>query len=189
MGIANGRFRGLVAPVFVAFPVLAAATALSQAQSPGPLTPDDLSFQGQIQGNSSPTFAASPQGSPYSAVYSRTFGTSGEPPAAAPKRQPDPAPSAIPSVGGPPVVYIIDSSGLLTYRKEDYAVGSGAAIARNPLPSNDSGTTGTTAPAQVPTVADNLYRQPPLETAAGPSAAGPAKTDREPADPGAVQPQ
>lgn len=183
MGIANGRLFRLVVPGFVAPFVLAVATGPSAAQSPGPLTPDDLSLDGRTQGPSSPTYAASPQGSPYSAVYSRTFGSSGKAQAVGPAEQASPPAVTKPTAGEGPVVYVIDSSGLLTYRREDYA-GGGAALARTPLPSSDASTAGPMAPAEVPSVADNLYRQPPLETAAGP-----ATSNRKPADLGAAKTQ
>jgi len=113
----------------------------------------------------SPTFAASVKGSPYSDVYARTFGGGAPAPAPAPEATGNPAP------GG--VVYVIEGGGLLTYRAEDYAKGSGEAVARAPLPPTDFAR-GISAPeVRLPSIADKFYAAPPLETAAGPIA-GPA---------------
>ncbi len=109
----------------------------------------------------SPTFAASAKGSPYSSVYARTFGSG------APAPAPAPAPEA------PGVVYVIEGGGLLTYRAEDYAKGSGEAVARTALPPADFALGASAPPLQLPSIADKFYDAPPLETAAGP-AAGPA---------------
>lgn len=137
------------------------------AQSPGPLTPADILAEGQAEGLSSPTYAASSNGSPYSEIYSRTFGASGA--AAAPTSTPGPdaedAGVGVVSDGG--VVYVIDSNGLLTYRAEDFSRGSGPPIGHNPQPLPAA--TAGAGSLQVPTVADGLYLQPPLETAAGPT--------------------
>ncbi|WP_299390946.1 hypothetical protein [Pelagibius sp.] len=126
----------------------------------------------QSDGYFSPTYAASAQGSPYREVYSRTFGSAAPPP-------PDPQETAATLVPSKPVedfVFVIDSKGLATYRADDYGDGQGAAIARGPLPPVPEAKLIAGATAQVPTVADNLYLQPPLETAGGPQAAPPAVT-------------
>lgn len=144
------------------------------AQSPGPLTPSDISPLGQVQGSSSPIYAESAQGSPYREVYSRTFGTSGNP--AEPLRGTTP----VPAETAEEVVYVINSNGLLTFRAEDYAQDQGGPIGHNPLPLMQAPNAVPTAPAQVPTVADSLYLQPPLATAAGPRSAQPAAPEPAP---------
>jgi hypothetical protein len=92
----------------------------------------------------SPTYAAS-QGSPYSEIYARTFGTprktaaGGAPletaagtPAAAAKSAGDP-------VAAPKVVYIIEGGRLLTYSAADYGRGVGEALAAAELPTGPAG--------------------------------------------------
>ena len=111
----------------------------------------------------SPTYATSAEGSPYSGVYSQTFGMSGASP-----RGP------VPQGNSEGLVYVIDSKGLSTYRAAALAAGETPIPLRKPLPLE----TRLAAPqsrAQVPTVADRLYLQPPLPTAAGPDAAPPAE--------------
>lgn len=135
-----------------------------------PAAAQDRGVQGD--GYFSPTYAASAQGSPYRDVYSQTFGSAAPPP-------PDPQEAAatpIPSRPAEDLVFVIDSKGLATYRADDYGAGQGAAIARGPLPLVPEAKSIAGATAQVPTVADNLYLRPPLETAGGPPAAPPAAT-------------
>ncbi|MGD1877431.1 MAG: hypothetical protein ACFB13_08015 [Kiloniellaceae bacterium] len=130
-----------------------------------------------------PTYAAS-QGSPYSDVYARAFGTPPAPVQAAPAQAapletsapPPDAPPANPAASGQPnaeVVYVIEGSGLLTYRAEDYASGRGEAVSRSPLPPAETAYIGGAPDVQVPTIADRLYSgsggKPALETAAGPA--------------------
>ncbi|NIA70120.1 hypothetical protein HBA54_16055 [Pelagibius litoralis] len=129
----------------------------------------------QGKGYFSPTYAASAEGSPYSEVYSRTFGASGEAQQTPPLTFAPPIETAAakPSATPDSVVYIIDSQGLLTFRSEDFAEGTGKAIAHNPLPTSRGPAANPMAPPQVPTVANSLYLQPPLETATGPAAPPP----------------
>lgn len=143
--------------------------AQGAAQSPGPLTPADILADGQAEGLSSPTYAASPQGSPYSEIYSRTFGASGAAAPGAGTATPGPTPSPGVEDAGGEVVYVIDSNGLLTYRAEDFSRGAGTPIGHNPQPLPAA--TASSGTLQVPTVAKGLYLQPPLETAAGPAPA------------------
>ncbi|GAB4358405.1 MAG: hypothetical protein Kow00114_10570 [Kiloniellaceae bacterium] len=120
-----------------------------------------------------PTYAAS-QGSPYSDVYARTFGTTGrpaaeEPPpletAAAPPAQAG-APQAIaPGGTAPEVVYVIEGGRLLTFEAADYPAGTAADAA--PLPPAETAYIGAAPEVQVPTIADRLYRQPPAPAPAG----------------------
>ena len=149
--------------------------ASGAAQSPGPLTANDILPDGQVEGLASPVYAASPTGSPYSTVYSRTFGATGEAPLTDSPASAGPAPAPT----AEDVVYIIDSKGLLTYRAEDFSRGAGSPVSHNPQPPPTAG--AGAAPLQTPTVADSLYRQPPLETAAGPQ---PAATSEPGASPG-----
>ena len=121
------------------------------------------------QGFFSPTYATSAQGSPYSGVYSQTFGTTGDA-----TRQP--VPQSDPQGEPQGMVYVIDSKGLSTYRAAALAAGETPIPLRKPLPLE----TRLAAPqsrAQVPTVTDTLYLQPPLPTAAGPDAAPPAESE------------
>jgi hypothetical protein len=120
----------------------------------------------------SPTYAAS-DGSPYSAVYARTFGAGGSPletsapPPANPPRLTAPPP---PPGNTPPLaVYVIEDGRVLTYSAEDYAQG-GEARARSDLPSVGGGTMNPEV--QVPTVTDQFYAAPALETAAAPGGQG-----------------
>ena len=130
-----------------------------------------------------PTYAAS-QGSPYSDVYARAFGTPPAPaqgtPAQAKPAQGGPAQAAPLETSAPPpesdqtdadVVYVIEGDGLLTYRAEDYASGRGSAVAQSPLPPAETAYIGGSPDVQVPTIADRLYDgssgKPALETAAG----------------------
>lgn len=159
------------------------------AQSPGPLTPDDISPHGQVQGSSSPTYAESAQGSPYGEVYSRTFGASGEPAEPSRGTAPNAAPGPSPTETAGEVVYVIDSNGLLTFRAEDYGPGQAAPIGHNPQPLMQAPNAVPRTPAQVPTVADSLYLQPPLATAAGPRSAQPASPAPAPVLPGSGGPQ
>ena len=159
--------------------------ATSAAQSPGPLTPSDILPDGQAEGLSSPVYAASPNGSPYGEVYSRTFGASGDAYPGGEATTANPPPPPAPAEAAGEVVYVIDSYGLQTYRATDYGRGTGAPIGHNPQPLPAA--TASSAPLQVPTVADNLYLQPPLETAAGPQTPASAEpgTSTEPgASPG-----
>ena len=141
-GSHSRRLLGAVLSV-CALPVLPAATA--------------------AQGFFSPTYATSAEGSPYSGVYSRTFGTTGDAPH-----------ESISKTDPKGLVYVIDSKGLSTYRAAELAAAETPIPLRKPLPVE----TRLAAPqsrAQVPTVADTLYLQPPLPTAAGPDAAPPAE--------------
>lgn len=132
----------------------------------------------------SPTYAAS-QGSPYSEVYARTFGSGGPPleTSAPPPAVPETGPASAPEA----TVYVIEGGRVLTYSAEDYASG-GTALARSALPSAGG---GAIAPeVRVPTVADRLYDTPSpapaLETAAGPQDGGslvPLLPQRKPATP------
>ena len=117
----------------------------------------------------SPTYAAS-DGSPYSSVYARTFGTGGPPVPATP------APAPLVTSAGPPasasavegdVVYVIEKGRLLTYRAADYARG-GQALAGAAVPPAASGSAAATPQADLSSIADRLYGAPPLDTAAGP---------------------
>ncbi|WP_420347101.1 hypothetical protein [Pelagibius sp.] len=125
----------------------------------------------QDGGYFSPTYASSAQGSPYRDVYSRTFGSA----TAAPEALQTPRAAAPVAASGPAgeVVFVIDSKGLATYRADDYAGGRGDAIARGAVPPMPETATIAGAVPQVPTVADNLYLRPPLETAGGPQPATP----------------
>ena len=121
------------------------------------------------QGFFSPTYATSAEGSPYSRVYSQTFGTTGDAPR-------EPVSQIGPQGNTEGLVYVIDSNGLSTYRAAALASGETPIPLRKPLPVE----TRLAAPqsrAQVPTVADTLYLQPPLPTAAGPDAAPPAESE------------
>jgi hypothetical protein len=100
---------------------------------------------GQNAAQFSPTYAAS-QGSPYSAVYARTFG-------AAPLETSAPA-AASPA---PDVVYVIEGGRLLTYRAEDYARGEGPEIAGAPVPVAKTPYGGFSSGLRAPTVTDRLY--------------------------------
>ncbi len=118
----------------------------------------------------SPTYAAS-DGSPYSSVYARTFGTGG-PPAATPAPTPPPlvtsaGPPASASAAEGDVVYVIEKGRLLTYRAADYARG-GQALAGVTVPPAASGSAAATPAADLSSIADRLYGGPPLDTAAGP---------------------
>ena len=127
-----------------------------------------LPLAASAQGFFSPTYATSAEGSPYSGVYSRTFGTTGDAPRG-------PVPQGDPQGESEGLVYVIDSNGLSTYRAAELAAAETPIPLRKPLPVE----TQLTAPqsrAQVPTVADTLYLQPPLPTAAGPDAAAPAES-------------
>lgn len=135
----------------------------------------------QAQGYSSPTFAASAEGSPYasgaasphSEIYARTFGSSG---AATTQTVPSTAAPALAPQSSDELVYVINSKGLLTFRATDFAAGKGEAIAHNPVPLPSGPNGGPAAPPLLPTVANSLYLQPPLETAAGESSTSPDKT-------------
>ena len=139
----------------------------------------------QAQGFSSPTYAASAEGSPYASgaasphsdIYARTFGSTG---AATTPTIPS---AADPTAAAPPseeLVYVINSKGLLTFRAADFAEGTGEAIAHNPIPLPFGPNGGPAAPPLLPTVADSLYLQPPLETAAGKAATGPDEPQKTP---------
>jgi hypothetical protein len=115
----------------------------------------------------SPTYAAS-EGSPYSEVYARTFGaggppleTSAPPPADPPRLAAPPAPAV---QGAAAMVYVIEGGRLLTYNAEAYANG-GEALVRSALPSEGGG--AMNPEVRVPTVTDQFYAAPALETAAG----------------------
>ncbi len=137
--------------------------------------------EAEAQGYSSPTYAASAEGSPYASgtasphsnVYARTFGSSGQAaPAATPGAAvPIVAPSALQrqpdKLVSDELVYVINSKGLLTFRAADFAEGKEEAIAHNPVPLPIGPNGGPAAPPLVPSVANNLYLRPPLETAAG----------------------
>ena len=114
----------------------------------------------------SPTYAAS-DGSPYSDVYARTFGSGGPPPARPGPLGP-PLTTAAPPIPPLPeskVVYVIETGRLLTIAAEDYARGREAPLAAVLLPPDSE------APAlqeqELPSVADRLYGAEPLETAGG----------------------
>ncbi|WP_299620321.1 hypothetical protein [Pelagibius sp.] len=124
-----------------------------------------LSAAATADGFFSPTYATSAEGSPYSGVYSRTFGTTGDVPR-----------GSVPQGDPEGLVYVIDSKGLSTYRATAFAAAETPIPLRKPLPAG----TQLAAPrsrAQVPTVADTLYLQPPLPTAAGPDAPPPAESE------------
>ena len=120
-----------------------------------------------------PTFAAS-QGSPYSEVYARAFGTTGSPAAAVGAAGPPPletaaappaqegapgvVPGGVPGVA-PGVVYVIEGGRLLTYEAADYP--AGAAVGQAPLPPAETAYIGAAPDVQVPTIADRLYSRPP----------------------------
>lgn len=120
----------------------------------------------------SPTYAAS-EGSPYSEVYARTFGAGGPPLETSAPPPVDPpsltAPPAPPESGPPAVVYVIENGRVLTYSAEAYAQ-DGEALARSDLASVGGG--AMPPEVRVPTVADQFYAAPALETAAGPEAQG-----------------
>lgn len=134
----------------------------------------------QAQGYSSPTYAASAEGSPYASgaasphsdIYARTFGSTG---AATTLAIPGTAAPTAAEQPSDELVYVINSKGLLTFRAADFAEGKGEAIAHNPVPLPFGPNGGPAAPPLLPTVADNLYLRPPLETAAGKAATSPDK--------------
>jgi len=66
---------------------------------------------------------------------------------------------------------VIEDGRLLTFRAEDYASGSGAALVGTALPPAESSRSLGTPQVRVPTIADRLYGTAPLETAAGPAQA------------------
>lgn len=127
-----------------------------------------------------PTYAAS-QGSPYSEVYARAFGTTGSPAAAADAAGPPPLETAAapPAQEGAPealdpgdvpgvvpgVVYVIEGGRLLTYEAADYP--AGAAVGQAPLPPAETAYIGAAPEVRVPTIADRLYSRPPVAAPAG----------------------
>jgi len=117
----------------------------------------------------SPTYAAS-EGSPYSEVYARAFGAGGPPlETSAPPPADPPRLTAPAAQGGAGTVYVIEGGRLLTYNAEDYASG-GEALVRSELPSVGGG--AMTPEVRVPTVTDQFYAAPALETAAGKTGEG-----------------
>lgn len=112
----------------------------------------------------SPTYAAS-EGSPYSEVYARTFGAGGPPLETSAPPPALTAPPPPPENAPPTAVYVIEDGRVLTYSAKDYAQG-GEALARSDLPSVGGG--ALRPEVRVPTVTDQFYAAPALETAAGP---------------------
>jgi hypothetical protein len=112
---------------------------------------------GQDAAQFSPTYAAS-QGSPYRAVYARTFGAPPLETAAPPPAAVSPALDIVPA---PDVVYVIEGGRLLTYRAEDYARGEGPEIAGAPVPVAKTPYGGFSSGVRAPTVTDRLYGTAP----------------------------